>query len=116
MNVASSSRIAFEPIRSLAFGSISGTYAGVGNPFANPVRQLIVNNNTSADMFFSFDGVDDHFFLATGTSIILDYCSNKNDMAGALEQPAGVRIYVREVSAAPTSGSAYVSVIYASQA
>lgn len=116
MNSQSSIRISWEPLRSLAYTSISGTYALIGTPFANPARQLIINNNTDANMIFSWDGVNDYLFIAANTSMILDYCSNKNAMAGTLEQPAGTFAYVKEESASPTKGHIYLSLIYASQA
>lgn len=115
MNLASSSRIAYEPLRSLAFGGISAVYAGVGLPFANPVRQLMIDNTTDINLIISFDGVTDHAFVASNTGRVLDYCSNKNDMAGTLEQPAYVRLYVKQESGAAAEGNVYVTVIYASQ-
>jgi len=112
----SSQRIAFEPLRSLDFGSISDTYALVGTPFANPVRMILIDNTTDINLLVSFDGVDDHTVSISESGRVLDYCSNKNDAAGNLEQPAYTRLYVKqETGTAATKGNVYVTIIYASQ-
>ena len=114
-NLVSSIRIRYEPLRSLAFGSISGVYAGVGLPFANPVRILKVTNLTDVPLLVSYNGVDDHDVVAATGFYLYDFASNQSAAAGLLEQPAGDRIYVKEAVGAPTSGSVYVTVVYASQ-
>ena len=115
MNLQSSALVRYEPLRSLAFGGISGSYAGVGLPFANPVRLICIDNNTDANILVSFNGVDNHTFVAANGFKLLDYCSNRNDMGGNLEHPAGDRLYVKQESGAATSGTVYVTVVYASQ-
>lgn len=115
MNLQSSQRVAYEPLRSLDYVDISADYAAVGTPFANPVRSLLVDNGTDANMIVSFDGTTDHMFVAANSGRVLDYCSNRNSMGGNLEQSAGVQVYVRQESASPSSGIFYATVIYASQ-
>lgn len=115
MNLQSSQRVAYEQLRSLGFADISGTYAGVGLPFANPVRLITIDNTTNINLIISFDGVNDHTFVASNTGRVLDYCSNKNDLGGNLEQPAYTRLYVKQESGAAAEGNVYVSVVYASQ-
>lgn len=113
-NSANSVRVAFEALRSLAFGSISGTYALVGTVFENPVRQLLIHNTTNANVIISYDGVTDHSFLAAGTSRVMDYCSNTSMQSGVFTQPARQGVYVKDESAATSSGNVYVEVVYAS--
>jgi len=107
-------RALYDPLRSLAFGSISGTYAGVGSVFSNPVRIIKIWNNTNADLIISFDGVTDRDFIPAGAGQVIDYASNKSNQAGIMEQPAQERVYVKQASSAATSGSIYVTIIYAS--
>lgn len=114
-NLASSIRVRYEPLRSILFSGISGTYAGVGTPFANPVRILKVSNLTNQNMIISLNGVDDHDVVAAGGFFLYDYASNKSEAAGLLEQPQGDRIYVKAESTLPASGRLYVTVVYASQ-
>jgi hypothetical protein len=110
---STSVRIRYEALRSLAFGGISGAYAAVGAVFANPVRMLKITNTTNADLLISFDGVVDRDIIPARTAQIFDYGSNKADTGGQLDQSMGERVYVKQVSA-PSSGSVYVTVIYAS--
>jgi hypothetical protein len=115
-NLVSSVRVRYEPLRSIAFGSIEVGYEPVGLPFANPVRILKVTNLTDENIIVSLNGIDDHDVVAANGFFLYDYSSNKSSAAGLLEQPQGDRIYVRsETSTLPTIGKLYVTVVYASQ-
>lgn len=116
-NLASSIRVRYEPLRSLLFSSISGTYAGVGLPFSNPVRILKVTNLTDVNILVSLNGIDDHDIVPANGFFLYDYCSNKAAAGGLLEQPQGDRIYVKAAgsNSSPTIGSLYVTIVYASQ-
>ena len=113
MASATAQRIKFEELRSLAFGSITGPYVGVGAPFANPVRLLKVTNLTDADLVISFNGITDQDIVSAHGGFVYDYASNKMDPANHLEQPVGDRIYVRVLTTLPTDGGVFVTVIYA---
>jgi len=104
---------ATEALRSLAFGSISGTYAAVGSVFANPCRILIIQNFTDTQMIFSDDATVSagKWTLPSGGQLVIDYEANKTETGGALAYPQGTQIYVKQ-AAAPSSGSVYVSVTY----
>lgn len=102
-----------EPLRSLAFGSISGTYATVGTPFANPCRLICFQNNTEGDMLFSRDGSTDELFIAAGSFKLFDISTNHrpaNQDDFVFE--TGTQWYVKQ-DTAPTSGSVYIEVMYA---
>ncbi len=87
-NSAASVKVYYEPLRSLAAGSITGAYAAVGTPFVHPVRQLIVHNLTNANVLVSFDGVTDHTVLSATSAEILDHGSNKSNQGGDFVQTA----------------------------
>ena len=114
-NLVSSVRVRYEPLRSIAFGAISGVYASVGLPFSNPVRILKVTNLTNANILVSLNGIDDHDVVTANGFFLYDYASNKAQAAGLLEQPQGDRIYVKAESGVPTLGNLYVTIVYASQ-
>lgn len=114
MAVVCSARVRFEPLRTLAFGGISPAYAGIGTPFANPIRMISITNDTDAPIFISFNGVDDQDYLAAHMAKVYDYSSNKSDQAGFLEHSAGERVYARQSAGAPTTGLVAVTAIYAS--
>lgn len=103
-------RMQAEPVRSLGFASISGTYMGIGTGFVNPIRILYVQNLTNATLMFSFDGVNDHFPLAANSFLLLDVTTNRTVSTGAFFAE-GTRVYVKEIGV-PTSGSVYVAVFY----
>jgi len=104
----------FEDLRSLAFGGISGVYAGVGTGSTNAIRMIKVTNLTDATLLISFNGIDDKDVIAASSAFIYDYGSNTSIQGGALEQPSGTRIFVKQASGAATSGTVYVTIIYVS--
>lgn len=106
-------RINIETVRSLGFAGISGTYAGVGSAITHPARQVFIQNLTNETLMFSIDGVNDHFPLPANGFFLDDITSNKTTSAG-FYLAEGVRLYVREISASPTTGSVYFTVFYGS--
>lgn len=103
-------RILPEPERSLAYGSISGTYAAVGTPLAFASIQLIFQNQTDAPMTFSWDGINAAFTLAAHTSFVDDVESNRG-LGGVMLAAQGTQFWVKQVSA-PSLGSVYISSFY----
>lgn len=104
----------FETMRVLAFGSISGTYAGVGTPFIHPARNTYILNNTDRLLHFSFDGINDHLALPSLGYWFYDVTSNKNRDQGFFIAE-GTRLYVRTPTTAPTTGGVYLSVMYGAE-
>ena len=107
---ALSIKILPEAVRSLAFGSISAAYMGIGTPLSNPSRIFLIQNLTDALLMFSFDGITDHIPVAANGFVLLDITANKTVSQG-FYIAEGTRIYVKEVDT-PTSGSVYVSSFY----
>lgn len=107
-----SSRAQFSAIRTLSFGSISGTYADVGSPLAEPSVAFRITNNTDGDLIFSLDGGDtDHLFVASGSFVLYDVRSNKAPVnQDNFAFKVGTQFAVKEVSS-PTTGSIYVEVL-----
>tara|TARA_R110000868_G_scaffold121883_3_gene323333 strand:- start:2007 stop:2330 length:324 start_codon:yes stop_codon:yes gene_type:complete len=96
-----------EALRSLAFGSISGTYALVGS-ITNPSQLYIIQNLTNATITFSQDGVTDHFILPSMGFITLDIGTNKGTFQ-TLSVQAGTALYAK---GSPGSGSVYITTFY----
>lgn len=107
-------RIRFEPIRSIAFGAVSGAYAAVGTPLANASRLLMFDNIMDTALLISFDGSNDHIFIAASSSKIIDLASNRVGPVDQLELSESTTIYVKQASGAPGSGTLYISTMYAS--
>ena len=107
---AFSIKILPEPVRSLAYTSISGTYMGVGAPLADPSRLIIFQNYTDATLMVSFDGITDHLPVAANGFVLFDITANGTTTAG-FYIAEGTRFYVKEVGT-PSTGSFYISTFY----
>jgi hypothetical protein len=110
-------------LRSLAFGSISGTYAllvtsASVSAFAHRTRMVKITNNTNGDMFFAFtsgstpasDGSADNIFVPAGGFTLFDFTSNSESGTPFVFQ-IGTTVWVRQ-STAPTSGSVYLECVF----
>ena len=98
-----------EPLRSIAAGSISPTYTGIGSAFADPVRIFFLQNQTDVGLTFSWDGITDNVYLPSDSFLLLDVATNSSQPAGAIYFGQGQRIYV---AGSPSTGSVYLSVFY----
>lgn len=101
-----------DELRTLAFGSISGTFAAVGGPTDFPTRLICFTNTTDADMIFTMDGVTDQVFVAASGFKLFDVTTNhrpinQDDFCFA----TGTQWSVRQL-AAPSSGNVYIEIIY----
>jgi len=100
-----------DPIRTLAFGGISGTYAVVGTSFEYKVRIICISNNTEGDMYFTTDPAEDQLFVAAGSFKLFDIQANKNHVIdNDYVLPIGTQFYVKQITA-PVSGSVYIEAI-----
>ena len=106
------SRMAYEPERSTAFGSITGSYVLMGPLFTHPIRILILQNGTNAPVQFSLDGVNTLVTLQSGIHAIIDITAARTNDPAGLSAPIGQGVYVRLEAGAAGSGSAYASAIY----
>lgn len=101
-----------EGVRSLAFGSISGTYADVGAVTAHSIWQITVNNTTDVLLIVSKDdGATDWIRIPPGTSGIWEYLyKTENDQAAMI--PKGTQFQVKDAGSASTEGELSISVEY----
>lgn len=88
--------------RSLAFGSITGSYALVGSVFTEPVLLLYIMSTLDQPVQLSFDGTNDHMPIFANGFIIFDEAMNGLILDGAKG------VYVKEIGN-PTTGNLYVS-------
>lgn len=101
-----------EPIRSVAFGGISGVYARIGTPFQHPIRLIKVDNLTDQTLLISDNGIDDKFILAPNGFFLFDITTNAAQAQGWFI-PEGTQFYVKDNGLAPSTGSVYVQACYA---
>jgi hypothetical protein len=115
----SSISLAFAPMLSLGEASISANYAKMG-VLAFPARVLILRNETDHDLIFQLskivpasDGTNDGVYIVAGETLTLDGTANKSDQAGYAAFAENTNVYVRAPGTVPTTGSAFVSYVYA---
>jgi len=107
-----SSRVFFEPIKTLGFAAIGAAYAAVGAATTHEVRMVRIHNNTEGDMYFTTNLLQDEMFLPAGTFVLWDLQANnyqKTDPKFVFE--VGTQFYVKQ-STAPVSKAVYVECIY----
>jgi hypothetical protein len=105
--------VAIDTLRSLAYTSISGSYAAVGSALTHPVRAICITNATNGDMFFSDDGTNNKLFIAANSYKLYDLNSNRDGGVNeCFKFPIGTQFYVKQ-SSAPSSGTVFIECLYA---
>src|SRR5271170_4158851 len=92
-----------DPLRSVAFGSITASYTALGSSFAHPMRLFRIINNTNGDMLFSFDTVNDNIFVPAGSFVLYDLTTNREESITYFVFAIGTQLYIK-YSTAPSSG------------
>ena len=108
------SRAFFEPLRSLAFGGISASYAVVGTATDNTVKVFCITNNTQGDMIFSLDNTvaAGQMYVAAGSYKLYDVQANMNaQFDDKYVFPVGTQFYVKQ-DTAPVDGAVYIEIMY----
>jgi hypothetical protein len=110
-------RMYAEPLREIGFAAISPVYMGIGDGIDHPARVLYFQNLTDRLIYFSFDGINDHFSLPALGYFVLDISANKTGPTEALYFSQGQRIYARCGAGAPglpTAGTVQYATFYGS--
>jgi hypothetical protein len=109
--MASPSKIVrVDAYRTVAFGSISGTYAALGTPFTHPMRLIKIVNTCDTAMNISFDGTTNNDFIPAGSFALYDLTANQETQSGFYFQ-IGTQVYVKQATA-PSSGAVYLIALY----
>lgn len=99
-----SSRITWEPLRSISSATFTGSYQALGLPLVHPSYICKLVNNSTVDVLISIDGVNDYDVAPAGSFWLYD-----ESKGGSLNQlpalPAGTQFYVK---AAAGTGSVYL--------
>lgn len=104
----------FDTIRTIAFGSITGTYATVGSVLAFNWREFRIVNATNAAVFISADGTHDNFYLPANSFLLWDLSANAQpvNVTDTFVMSINTQFYCRSTGS-PSSGSVYIEGIYA---
>ncbi len=109
--MAFGTRVGIEPIRTVAFGAISGTYIPLGTPLTNHIRLIVVTSSLNANIYLTTDGITDEIVIGANSYRVLDFSANKVRDDG-LFVSSGTQISIKQVSGAPTSGDIWLEAFY----
>ena len=109
--MAFGTKVQFNPLGTVAFGSITASYVAFGAPMPGHARIIRFCNGTNADILISADGVNDNLRIAANSFALFDFSTNRIQNDG-LFVPQGEQFYIK-YAAAPSSGSAWIEVITA---
>lgn len=98
-------------LRSVAFGSITGSYVAFGTPLGHQTRMLRFINDTDAAVFISTDGTNNMLYIPAGSFILYDVCTNREQAAPTFVFAVGTQFYIK-YSTAPSKSSVYLECIY----
>ncbi len=102
--------VRFDPVRSVAFGSITASYTTLGPVFGHAMRVLHFINATDGDVMISFDGTTDNVPLLADSFSLYDLTSDE-DTNEMFRYQKGTQIYIKYLSA-PTKGTVYLVAVY----
>jgi hypothetical protein len=109
--MAFGTRVQFNPLGEVAFGSITGSYTAFGPPLPGHARIVVFTNATDKDVYVSVDGSTNNFRIASNSFKLFDFSTNRIQNDGLFVQE-GTQFYIKYASA-PGSGSAWIEVITA---
>ena len=98
-----------EVLRSIAASTFTGSLQALGTPLANSARLVKFVNNTNQTVLVSWDGINDHDVLPSGSFALYDFTSNRGNPSPYLAAAQGTQFYV---SASAGTGTFYCVVFY----
>lgn len=110
--MAFGTKVQFDAVRELAFGSISGSYSAIGTALTDHARIATFNNSTNVDVYISLDGSTNHIRLASGGFAIFDFTANEVMQDGMFIN-VGTIFYCKAQSSLPSSGTVWIEVVAA---
>jgi len=104
------SKLKFETLRTLAFGSIAAGYTAVGTGFTHPISKLHIVNDTDVGVYFSDDGTNNKLYIANGMDRLFDVTVESSN-PDFIEK--GTTFYVKQgPEGAAASGLVTIAALY----
>ena len=100
----------FDALRSVAFGSITGSYTALGPVLPSQAVCISFTNTTDATIYISTDGVTDMLAIPAGWGKVYDIRTNAPNMTDYLLAQL-TQIYIQYSGSAPSSGSVYMEAL-----
>lgn len=107
--MAFGTRVVYEEIREVAFGSITSSYTALGSPLTFHARLIIFTNTTNGNVYVSTDGTTNHLKIAPSCFKLLDLTTNRVQDDG-LFQAKGTQFYIKSADSL-SSGSFWLEVM-----
>lgn len=100
----------FDTLRSVAFGSITTSYAIVGSELPTPAVCLSFMNGTNGVVYVSTDGINDMLAIPASTGLVFDIRTNSPSATDYLFSE-NTPFLVKYSGSAPSSGSFYIMAV-----
>ena len=100
----------FDTLRSVAFGSLTTSYAIVGSVLPTPAVCVSFMNNTNGIVYVSTDGINDMLAIPASTGLVYDIRTNSPNATDYLLSQS-TPFLVKYSGTAPTSGSFYIMAV-----
>jgi hypothetical protein len=106
--------VRLDTLRTVGFASITTGYAVIGTAIQHNWRLMHITNSSNGDIFISADGINDNVFVPASSFVLYDISTNSATNQGPTDLVFAkfTQFYIR-YSTAPTSGSVYLTGIYA---
>jgi hypothetical protein len=104
--------VAFDELREAGFAAVAAGYTAIGGATSDYARLVAMFNSTDTDVYISLNGVTNHIRLASGTGQIFDFTTNKVRDDGLFVRE-GTVFYQKRAAGAPSVGSVWIEVVYA---
>lgn len=101
--------LVYEPLRSLSSASVSGTYATLGTPLANPSSLIKMVNDSTQDVLVSVDGIIDMDICPAGGFFLYDLVTNHPSSVPSTHIIKGTQFYVKGTAG---TGTIYLVTLY----
>jgi hypothetical protein len=102
------------PLSSIASSGMSSSYqllsATAGIPHSCIMIRIV--NNSNKDVTLSYDGTNDHDYIPTMTSVLLEFQTNSQPQNQVCSLALGTKLYVKGTAG---TGSVYLSGFYQPQ-
>ena len=97
------------PLKSIDSASFTGSYQTLGIPLETACRVVKLTNNSTVLVTVSWDGINDHEILPSGSFILIDVSSNR-ETSNICEISQGTQFLVKGIAG---TGSVYLSSYFA---
>ncbi len=102
-------RLAYEPLRSIDSATFTGSYQLLGSSLSNSSSLIKIVNNSNVDVTVSTDGTNDHDFVPANGFVLYDNTTNHTTDVPGVFVPQGRQYFVKGSAG---TGSVYLITQY----